>query len=72
MTFYQDKTIIMTGTIREIRKSMFDIDFGLIVNGVNYNNPIGRKFLYDIEIQDLEVDFYIGSTGVFVITTQLI
>ena len=62
----------MTGTIREIRKTMFDIDFGLIVNGINYNNPIGRKFLYDIEIQDLEVDFYIGSTVVFVITTKLI
>ena len=62
----------MTGTIREIRKTMFDIHLGLIVNSVIYNNTIGRKFLYDIENQDLEVDFYIGSTGFFVITTKLI
>jgi len=61
----------MTATIKEIRESMFDIDFGLIVNGITYDNPKGSKILYDYHLQDLEVDFYIGSAGIFVITTEL-
>ena len=61
----------MKATIKEIRKTMFDIDFGLIVNQESFTNAMGRKFLYDIENQDLEVNFYIGSSGVFVIENKL-
>jgi len=61
----------MKATIKEIRKTMFDIDFGLIVNKETFTNAMGRKFLYDIENQDLEVNFYIGSSGVFVIENKL-
>jgi hypothetical protein len=62
----------MTATIKEIRETMFDIDFGLIANGITYNNPKGRRILYNIDSQDLEVNFYIGSSGFFIITTTLI
>jgi len=61
----------MKATIKELRKTMFDIDFGLIANKTNYNNSEGRRLLFDIENQDLEVDFYIGSNGVFVIESEL-
>jgi hypothetical protein len=61
----------MTATIKELRQTMFNIDFELIVNKKTYNNPAGRRFLYDLENQDLEVDFYIGTSGVFVIENEL-
>jgi len=61
----------MKATIKELRKTMFDIDFELIVNEKQYNNPKGRRLLYDMENQDLEVEFYIGSAGVFVIETKI-
>jgi len=61
----------MKATIKELRKTMFYFDIGLIVNKNRYTNPEGRKFLYDIENQDLEINFYIGSDGVFVIEKDL-
>jgi len=50
---------------------MFNIDFELIVNKKTYNNPAGRRLLYDLENKGLEVDFYIGDSGVFVIENEL-
>jgi len=43
----------MTATIKELRQTMFNIDFELIVNKKTYNNSTGRRFLYDIENQSL-------------------
>jgi hypothetical protein len=62
----------MKATIKELRKTMFDIDFNLIANQKTLTNPEGRRFLYEIENQDLEVDFYIGSAGTFVIETKIL
>ena len=61
----------MKATIKELRKTMFDIDFNLIANKKTLNNSEGRRFLYEIENQELEVEFYIGSAGTFVIETEL-
>tara|TARA_R110000822_G_scaffold161_1_gene707 strand:- start:14419 stop:14604 length:186 start_codon:yes stop_codon:yes gene_type:complete len=61
----------MTATVRELRKTMFDIDFNLIVNQKDLTNSEGRRFLYDIEDQDVVVQFYIGSAGTFVIETKI-
>jgi len=61
----------MTTTIKELRLAMFNIDFGLIVNKNTHNNSEGRRLLYEIENQDLEINFYIGSAGVFVIENEL-
>lgn len=61
----------MRATIKELRRTMFDIDFDLIVNNRRLNNSEGRRFLYEIENQELEVEFYIGSAGVFVIETEI-
>jgi hypothetical protein len=61
----------MKATIKELRRTMFDIDFNLIVNEKTLSNPEGRRFLYEIEDQDLEVEFYIGSAGTFVIETEI-
>ena len=61
----------MTATIREMRKTMFDIDFNLIVNHERLTNSQGRRFLYDIEDQDVVVQFYIGSAGTFVIESKI-
>jgi hypothetical protein len=62
----------MKATIKELRKTMFDIDFNLIANQKTLTNSEGRRFLYEIENQDLEVDFYIGSAGTFVIETKIL
>ena len=62
---------MMKATIKELRRTMFDIDFNLIVNEKTLSNPEGRRFLYEIEDQDLEVEFYIGSAGTFVIETEI-
>jgi len=61
----------MKATIKELRQTMFNIDFELIVNKKTYNNSTGRRFLYDIENQSLEINFYIGTAGVFVIENEL-
>ena len=61
----------MTTTIKELRKTMFDIDFNIIVNKNKLTNSEGRRFLYEIQDQDLKVDFYIGSAGTFVIETEI-
>jgi len=70
-TFVKIKLNIMKATIKELRKTMFDIDFNLIANDKNFTNSKGRRFLYDLENQDLEVNFYIGSAGAFVIENKI-
>ena len=61
----------MKATIKELRKTMFDIEFNLIVNEKILNNSEGRRFLYEIDNQDLEVDFHIGAGGDFIIESKL-
>lgn len=61
----------MKATIKELRRVMFDFDFDLIANKNTLNNSEGRRFLYEIENQELEVEFYISSAGDIVIETEL-
>lgn len=61
----------MKATIKELSRVMFDFDFDLISNKKTLSNPEGRRFLYEIKNQDLEVEFYIGSAGTVVIETEM-
>jgi len=61
----------MRATIKELRKVMFDFDFGLIANKKDLTNYQGRRFLFELENQGLNVEFYIGSSGVIVIETEI-
>jgi hypothetical protein len=43
-------------TIRDIRKWMFDFDYlALYVGGIELDNTDGRRYLYELPDQDVEV-----------------
>ena len=55
------KTSIMKATIKELKDTLLNVDFNLIVNKNLLNNVEGIKLLCEIESQDMEVDFYIST-----------
>ena len=44
-------------TIRELRKILFDTEIGCYINGELKSNGEARKILFDIQAQDLYVNY---------------
>jgi len=61
----------MKATIKELRRTLFDFDFDLMVNKERMNCSKGRETLFNIEDQDMEVDFHLGNTSVIVINSKI-
>ena len=69
----------MKATIKELRDTLLNVDFNLIVDKNLLNNVEGIKLLCELENQDMEVDFYISkrigtskrAAGAFLIETKI-